>query len=246
MNPANNTTLWDSLPEYNRRNKDSVKPPSERIDPDLPGAHFWVIIVTNWDKLHPLMQDVLFDWYHGLSKTKGKEEPELDPQSTEALKKRLAVLDQKLHTFDLERTNLEQELHIRDRDFQRLRSMTGKKEKENIEVQHQLGRSFQDKIIQKQEEIEEKNDLIRELEARITLLEEGGNNPSITSNISDDNIQKITNTLEEKIVKLQELSESVDKLNATIESQEQEINKLKNEIRIKDEKLKEIKGLLKL
>ena len=247
MNPTKNPTLWDSLPEYNRRNKDSVKPPSERIDPDLPGAHFWVIVVTNWQNLHPLMQDVLYEWYYGLSKIKGKQEPELDPQSTEALVKRLGVLDQKLHAFDLERTNLEQELQIRDRDFQRLRSMTGKKEKENIEVQHQLGRSFQDKIIQKQEEIEEKNDLIKDLEARIALLEEGGNNnPTSTNNISDENIQKITSTLEEKIVKLQELSQSVDQLNATIESQEEEIHKLRNQIRIKDEKLKEIKGLLKL
>ena len=244
MNNATNPTLWDSLPEYIRRNPESVKPPSERIDPDLPGAHFWVIIVTNWQNLHPLMQDVLYDWYYGLSKTKGQKE-ELDPQSTEALVKRLGVLDEKLRTFDLERTNLEQELHIRDRDFQRLRSMTGKKEKENIEVQHQLGRSFQDKIIQKQEEIDEKNELIKDLEERLELLEKNSN-ISPSNSTSSESLQKISAALEDKITRLQELSEKVDKLTETNLEQEKTINKLQDKLKLKDEKLKEIKGLLKL
>lgn len=245
MNTSKNSTLWDSLPEYKRRNPKSVKPPSERINPDLPGAHFWVIVATNWQNLHPLMQDVLYEWYHGLSKTKNHVE-ELDPKSTEALVNRLSVLDEKLHSFGLERTNLEQELHIRDRDFRRLRSMTGKKEKENIEVQHQLGRSFQDKIVQKQQELEEKNDLIRELEARIALVEKGEQTASANSNAMDTNIQKINSLLEEKITRLQDLSEKVDQLNTTVNKQDKLISKLKNEIKIKNEKLKEIKGLLKL
>lgn len=245
MNPPNNSTLWDSLPEYKRRNSKSIKPPSERINPDLPGAHFWVIVATNWQNLHPLMQDVLYDWYYGLSKTKNHTE-ELDPKSTEALVNRLGVLDEKLHSFGLERTNLEQELHIRDRDFQRLRSMTGKKEKENIQVQHQLGRSFQDKIVQKQEELEEKNELIRELKAKIALLESDKQNAGANSNTTNANIQQLSSVLEEKITRLQELSEKVDHLNTTINKQEKQITKLKKELRVKDEKLKEIKGLLKL
>ncbi|MHA1555654.1 MAG: hypothetical protein ACTSPM_01845 [Candidatus Heimdallarchaeota archaeon] len=243
MNSANNSTLWDSLPEYKRRNPKSVKYPSERIDPDLPGAHFWVIIATNWQNLHPLVQDVLYEWYYGLSNTKNNVE-ELDPKSTEALVNRLGELDEKLHSFGLERTNLEQELHIRDRDFRRLRSMTGKKEKENIEVQHQLGRSFQDKIIQKQVELEEKNELIRDLEARIALTENGEQNAN--SNATQANIQKLSNILEEKINRLQELSEKVEHLNTTINEQDETISKLKKEIKVKNEKLKEIKGLLKL
>ncbi len=243
MNPSENSTLWDSLPEYQRRNPKSIKPPSERINPDLPGAHFWVIVATNWQNLHPLMQDVLFEWYHGLSKTKNNVE-ELDPKSTEALVNRLGVLDEKLHSFGLERTNLEQELQIRDRDFRRLRSMTGKKEKENIEVQHQLGRSFQDKIVQKQEELEEKNALIKELEERIAHIEKGTKNAN--SDATEANILKISNLLEDKIARLQALSEKVEHLNITINDQNELISKLKNEIKVKNEKLKEIKGLLKL
>ncbi len=245
MNSSNNPTLWDSLPNYKRRNPKSVKPPSERIDPDIPGAHFWVILVTNWSNLHPLAQDVFYEWYHGLSKTKNNKE-ELDPKSTEALVNRLGVLDEKLHSFGLERTNLEQELHIRDRDFRRLRSMTGKKDKENIEVQHQLGRSFQDKIVQKQGELEEKNDMIKDLEARIALIEKGEQNAGANSNATDSNLEQLSSILEEKISRLQNLSEKVDHLNTTINEQNELISKLKNEIRVKNEKLKEIKGLLKL
>ena len=81
INSNTNQTLWDSIPDYKRRNPDSVKPPSERIDPDVPGSYFWVIVVTNWDYMHPLVQDVLFTWYRAISKPKGGEANNLDPSS---------------------------------------------------------------------------------------------------------------------------------------------------------------------
>lgn len=232
MNPNNHTTLWDSIPNYQRRNADSVKPPSERIDPDLAGAHFWVILVTNWDNLHPLVQDVLYDWYRALSKTKGDFVEELDPKSTEALMKRLEILDQKLNSFDLERSNLEQELSIRDRDFQRLRSLTGKREKENIEVQHLLGKTFQEKIMQKQEELDTKEDYIKDLEDRIRFLESNGR----TQEITQSNDKQST----------PELQEEISSLNSKIIEQNELIEHLRKEINLRDEKIREIKDLIKL
>ena len=245
MNPEKKKSLWDSIPDYQRRNQNSVKPPSERIDPDLPGAHFWVIIVTNWNNLHPLMQDVLYDWYLALSKSKGSEEEEIDPTSTEALYKRLELLDQKLRAFDLERSNLEEELNIRDRDFQRLRSITGKQQKENIEVQHELGKSFQVKIMEKQEEIDQQADYIKELEEKISKLESG--EASVTSSEIDSNdLQDLQQNLEDKINILQELNDKVENLSDKLEEKEKIIEELKAEISRKDEKIKEIKELLKL
>lgn len=245
MNPEKKASLWDSIPDYQRRNENSIKPPSERIDPDLPGAHFWVIIVTNWNNLHPLMQDVLYDWYLALSKTKGSLEEDIDPTSTEALYKRLELLDQKLKAFDLERSNLEEELNIRDRDFQRLRSITGKQQKENIEVQHELGMSFQEKIMEKQEEIDQQADYIKELEDKIVKL---GSEESSTTNpqIDENNIQSLQLKLEEKINILQELNDKVENMSEILEKQEKTIEDLKAEINRKDEKIKEIKDLLKL
>lgn len=222
MNANDKKTLWDSIPKYQRRNPKSVKPPSERIDPDLPGAHFWVILVKNWEKMHPLVQDVLYEWYIALSQTKGDFVEELDPKSTEALMNRLEVLDQKLSAFDLERTNLEQELRIRDRDFQQLRSITGKRERENIEVQHQLGKNFQEKIMEKQEEIDQQAEYIRQLEARLEKSESG----VIEAN------QQTEEKSAEKDNQIKELTEK--------------IKDLENEIIQKDNKIKEIKELLNL
>lgn len=247
MNPGKTPSLWDSIPDYKRRNPDSVNPPSERIDPDLPGAHFWVIIVTNWKNMHPLMQDVLYDWYKALSQTKGNHVDELDPSSTEALYKRLNVLDQKLTAFDLERTNLEQELQIRDRDFQRLRSITGKQQKENIEVQHELGKSFQEKIMMKQEEIDRQSELIKELDRKIQTLSNSNLSVKTANSAGDNQITlDLQKNLEEKINILQDLSLKVDKMTEIITKQEEIITDLQNQIKIKDEKIKEIKELLKL
>ncbi|NHJ03681.1 MAG: hypothetical protein EAX90_02580 [Candidatus Heimdallarchaeota archaeon] len=247
MNPGKIPSLWDSIPDYKRRNPDSVNPPSERIDPDLPGAHFWVIIVTNWKNIHPLMQDVLYDWYKALSQTKGNHADELDPSSTEALYKRLNVLDQKLTAFDLERTNLEQELQIRDRDFQRLRSITGKQQKENIEVQHELGKSFQEKIMMKQEEIDKQSEQIKKLELKIQELSNTDLSDNTTIATSNNQITlELQKNLEEKINILQNLSLKVDKMTEIITKQEEIIDDLQKQIEMKDEKIKEIKDLLKL
>jgi chromosome segregation ATPase len=261
MTSLERKNLWDSIPEYKRRNPDSVKPPSERINPDIPGSHLWVVIVTNWDNMHPLMQDILYDWYRALSKHKGEDIDELDPKSTEALIKRFEELDAKLKAFDLERTNLEQELNIRDRDFQRLRSITGKKEKENIEVQQMLGKSFQEKIMQKQVELDEKEETIHELTDKINELEnrltdqssqktdsepEAFNGVILPDNLSrDETIQQLKNHIEERTRLLRQVSEKLQELNAKITEQNSTITELKNELLRKDEKIKEIKSLFK-
>lgn len=257
MNPNDQTTLWDSLANYQRRNSESVRPPSERIDPDVPGSHFWVILVMNWQSLHPLIQDVLYEWYFAITKMQNDYVEELDPQSTEALMKRLEVLDDKLRSFDLERTNLEQELSIRDRDFQVLRKMTGKKEKENIEIQQMLGQSFQEKIMQKQEELDEKDELIKEYETRMLQLESqqrlSTNEASpyasiiIPENLSQDEmIKEMKYHIDERTRLLKEAGEKLKKLNATINQQKNTIAELHQVIIAKDEKIKEIKGLLNL
>ena len=259
MNSAQRTTLWDTLDEYNRRNPESVNPPSERIDPDIPGSYFWVIVVTNWQNLHPLVQDVLYTWYKALTKFhKGNHEEELDPKSTEALVHRLNELDAKLRAFDLERGNLEQELSIRDRDFQQLRKITGKREKENIEVQQMLGKSFQEKIMEKQQELDDKEDLIKDLESQVAVLEQklsaGGSveapastepqaDSADTVNLSN-HIAELTKEIEERNRLLREASERLREQNDQLKRQNDQIVALQNEVERKDEKIKEIKGLL--
>ncbi|MBK5114369.1 MAG: hypothetical protein KGD59_00600 [Candidatus Heimdallarchaeota archaeon] len=259
MNSAQRSTLWDTLDEYNRRNPESINPPSERIDPDIPGSYFWVIVVTNWQNLHPLVQDVLFIWYKALTRFhQGNHEEELDPKSTEALVYRLNELDSKLRAFDLERGNLEQELSIRDRDFQQLRKITGKREKENIEVQQMLGKSFQEKIMDKQNEIDDKTDLIKELENQILVLQDklaaGGSvatTPIIethanSAEIADLNqhIEELKSEVDERTRLLKEVSEKLRLQNDKLKEQSDHINHLKSEVERKDQKIKEIKGLL--
>jgi chromosome segregation ATPase len=259
MNSAQRTTLWDSLDEYKRRNPESVNPPSERIDPDIPGSYFWVIVVTNWQNLHPLVQDVLFIWYKALTRFhQGNHEEELDPKSTEALVYRLNELDSKLRAFDLERGNLEQELSIRDRDFQQLRKMTGKREKENIEVQQMLGKSFQEKIMDKQNELDDKNDLIKELENQILVLKDklsagGSFTTTPIAETQDDSaeladlsqhIEKLKFEVDERTRLLKEVSEKLRLQNDKLKEQSDYIVHLKNELEKKDQKIKEIKGLL--
>ncbi|MHA1434073.1 MAG: hypothetical protein ACTSO7_09570 [Candidatus Heimdallarchaeota archaeon] len=228
INSNTNPTLWDSIPDYQRRNPDSVRPPSERIDPDVPGSYFWVIVVTNWDNMHPLVQDVLFTWYRAISKSKGNDAHELDPTSTEALIHRLEELDGKLRSFDLERSNLEEELNIRDRDFKRLRGITGKRERENIEVQQLLGQTFQEKIMDKQNEIDKKDDLIKQLEAQIlevkTQLDSGTANPEpIGSPTSSEELNNLMTKLADKDAIIAELQKIVQQ---------------------KEDKIKEIRSLL--
>jgi len=259
MNSAQRSTLWDALKDYKRRNPESINPPSERIDPDIPGSYFWVIIVTNWQNLHPLVQDVFFTWYKALTKLHtGNHEEELDPKSTEALVNRLNELDAKLRAFDLERGNLEQELSIRDRDFQRLRTITGKREKENIEVQQMLGKSFQEKIMDKQKELDDKEDLIRDLENKIADLEQklsANENVEATTSIdSKDESTEIANLnnyiaelnkeIEERNRLLKEVSEKLREQNDQLKIQSDQITNLLNEVERKDQKIKEIKGLL--
>ena len=261
MNSAQKTTLWDSLDEYKRRHPESVNPPSERIDPDIPGSYFWVIIATNWQNMHPLVQDVLFIWYKALTKFQSgnQHEEELDPKSTEALVYRLNELDSKLKAFDLERGNLEQELTIRDRDFQQLRKLTGKREKENIEVQQMLGKSFQDKIMDKQKELDDKADTIKELEDQIQVLKS-----KLSSNGTDivatpivetqtesvdmvhlnEHIESLKHEVDERTRLLKEVSEKLRQQNDKLKAQSDHIAHLQNEIEIKDQKIKEIKGLL--
>lgn len=252
MNPSNGKTLWDSLDSYNRRNPSSEQPPSERIDPEIPGSHLWVVIVTNWNNLHPLMQDILFEWYHVVTKGKHKNVENLDPSSTEALVNRLEQLDSSLKSFELERSNLEEELQIRDRDFQRLRSITGKREKENIEVQHMLGKNFQEKIMQKQEEIDQRDERIRELEVQIQKLSSGETTNIASSSeveiasIDQSAFNQMQKKLEEKLALLQNLSEQVDNMSLTIEKQNEIIKNLESQITIKDEKIREIKDLLNI
>lgn len=259
MNSAQKTTLWDILDEYKRRNPESVNPPSERIDPDIPGSYFWVIVATNWQNLHPLVQDVLFIWYKALTKFhQGNHVEELDPKSTEALVHRLNELDSKLKAFDLERGNLEQELSIRDRDFQRLRSLTGKREKENIEVQQMLGKSFQDKIMDKQKDLDEKDDLIIELETQILNLKkklsaDGTEIPTSIVDIQTDSaemsdlnkhIEELKHELEERMRLLKEVGEKLKQQNNKIKEQNDKISHLQKETERKDQKIKEIKGFL--
>ncbi|NHK30413.1 MAG: hypothetical protein FK730_03620 [Asgard group archaeon] len=262
MNSLNKKSLFDSIPEYKRRNPDSVRPPSERINPDIPGSHLWVVIATNWQNMHPLMQDILYEWYKELSRQRGEEIEELDPKSTEALLKRFEDLDAKLRAFDLERSNLEQELTIRDRDFQRLRSLTGKKEKENIEVQQMLGKSFQEKIMQKQEELDEKEETIHELMNKINILEkreqeqpkhesESGqieyNGIIIPDNLSkDETIQQLKHHIEERTRLLRQVSDKLQQQNDIIKNLKDIISIHEEEIKRKDEKIKEIKGLLNI
>ncbi|NHJ87285.1 MAG: hypothetical protein FK734_17610 [Asgard group archaeon] len=263
MNTSEKTTLWDALSNYQRRNPESVRPPSERIDPDVDGAHFWVIIVKNWEYLHPLIQDVLYVWYKAITHDKS-DEIELDPTSTEALVNRLEVLDEKLKAFDLERTNLEQELSIRDRDFQRLRSLTGKREKENIEVQQMLGQSFQEKIMQKQDELDRKDEYIRELEKKVDqLINQSGSIQVEQPVIEESNMQvgdvlvpenltqieainHLKQQLEERTELLRQVGEQLKKLNEKVSFQNETIKTLEEEIKRKDEKIKEIKGFLQI
>ncbi|MCK5157575.1 MAG: hypothetical protein KAR08_00335 [Candidatus Heimdallarchaeota archaeon] len=260
MNSAQKMTLWDSLDEYKRRNPESVNPPSERIDPDIPGSYFWVIIATNWQNMHPLVQDVLFIWYKALTKFHtGNHEEELDPKSTEALVYRLNELDSKLKAFDLERGNLEQELTIRDRDFQQLRKITGKREKENIEVQQMLGKSFQDKIMDKQKELDEKADTIKELEAKVQVLKSRLSSNGIdtvttpavetqTESVEmlhlNEHIESLKHEVDERTRLLKEVSEKLKQQNDKLKEQSDHIANLQNKIEIKDQKIKEIKGLL--
>ena len=260
MNSAQKMTLWDSLDEYKRRNPESVNPPSERIDPDIPGSYFWVIIATNWQNMHPLVQDVLFIWYKALTKFHtGNHEEELDPKSTEALVYRLNELDSKLKAFDLERGNLEQELTIRDRDFQQLRKITGKREKENIEVQQMLGKSFQDKIMDKQKELDEKADTIKELEDQVQVLKSRLSSNGIdtvttpvvetqTESVEmlhlNEHIESLKHEVDERTRLLKEVSEKLKQQNDKLKEQSDHIANLQNKIEIKDQKIKEIKGLL--
>jgi len=260
MNAAQKTTLWDTLDEYKRRNPESVNPPSERIDPDIPGSYFWVIIATNWQNMHPLVQDVLFIWYKALTKLhSGNQVEELDPKSTEGLVYRLNELDSKLKAFDLERGNLEQELTIRDRDFRRLRSLTGKREKENIEVQQMLGKSFQDKIMDKQKELDERADTIKELENQIQVLTSklsSSGTDTVTTpvvetqseNVELSNLNKHIADLKHEVVErtrlLKEVSEKLKEQNDKMKEQSVHIVQLQKEVEKKDQKIKEIKSLL--
>ncbi|MGC9781684.1 MAG: hypothetical protein HZR80_20760 [Candidatus Heimdallarchaeota archaeon] len=261
MNPTEKATLWETLTSYQRRNAESVRPPSERIDPDIPGSHFWVILVMNWQNLHPLIQDVLYEWYYTITRKQNNHVEELDPQSTEALVKRLEVLDDKLRSFDLERTNLEQELSVRDRDFRTLRKISGKKEKENIEIQQMLGRSFEEKIMQKQDELDENEETIRELEGKIKQLEGNQVSTNVTSrsdsnqlapiviseNLNQDEvIKEMKYHIDERTRLLKEVGEKLKELNTTVNQQKSTIANLRKEILTKDEKIKEIKGLLNL
>lgn len=260
MNSTQRTTLWDTLDEYKRRNPESVNPPSERIDPDIPGSYFWVIVATNWQNMHPLIQDVLFIWYKALTKFhQGNHVEELDPESTEGLVYRLDELDSKLKAFDLERGNLEQELSIRDRDFQRLRSLTGKREKENIEVQQMLGKSFQDKIMDKQKEIDEKADSIKELEDQIQVLKNklsSSGTDTVTTPVVETqsetvelvnlnkHIEELKHEVDERTRLLKEVSNKLKQQNDKLKEQSDQIAHLQNEIERKNQKIKEIKGLL--
>ena len=226
INSNTNPTLWDSIPDYQRRNPDSVRPPSERIDPDVPGSYFWVIVVTNWDNMHPLVQDVLYTWYRAITKSKGDDPHELDPTSTEALVYRLEELDGKLRSFDLERSNLEEELNIRDRDFRRLRGITGKRERENIEVQQLLGQTFQEKIMDKQNEIDEKDDLIKQLEAQImemkNQLDSGATIPVPVENTSSNE------EVNDLITKLAEKDAIIAELQIIIQQKEDKIKEIRS------------------
>ncbi|NHJ85756.1 MAG: hypothetical protein FK734_09860 [Asgard group archaeon] len=260
MNSAPGKSLWESIPNYQRRNPDSINPPSERIDPEIEGSHFWVIIVTNWHYMHPLIQDILYVWYNELAKNKGGKDEELDPKSTEALLHRFNELDGKIKAFDLERSNLEQELMIRDRDFQRLRSITGKREKENIEVQQMLGKSFQDKIMEKQDELDQKEESIRELKQKIRLLEDqiqAKNDPPqrdlVASNIiipescnESEVVQELKHHLDERTKLLRQVGEKLKEVNDKFTQQKHTIADLEDQIKAKDEKIKEIKSLLQL
>ncbi|RLI69104.1 MAG: hypothetical protein DRP02_11310 [Candidatus Gerdarchaeota archaeon] len=241
------TTIWDTLKDYQRRHPESVNPPSERINPDIPGSYLWVILVTNWQNLHPLIQDVLYVWYRELSKLYGGKIEELDPKSTEALLARFEELDSKLKAYELERSNLEQELMIRDRDFQRLRSVAGKREKENIEVQQMLGKSFQEKIMDKQKEIDEKEEIIQQLKAKIATLEQRvASSPTTEDASQNKEVSNLKQQLEHRTKLLREVSEELQKLNQQVKEQQATIEQLNEKLRIKDEKIREIKGLLKL
>ncbi|MBN1327970.1 MAG: hypothetical protein JXA54_00730 [Candidatus Heimdallarchaeota archaeon] len=260
MNATPNRSLWESIPNYQRRNPESINPPSERIDPDIEGSHFWVIIVTNWHYMHPLVQDVLYIWYKELTRHKGGKEDELDPKSTEALLHRFNELDGKIKAFDLERSNLEQELNIRDRDFQRLRSITGKREKENIEVQQMLGKSFQDKIMQKQEELDQKEDVIRELKHKMRELEsqiqikinpppnETGTNTIIIPESCNESqvVQELKHHLDERTKLLRQVGEKLKEVNDKFTQQKHIIADLQDQVKAKDERIKEIKSLLQI
>ncbi|HUT82401.1 MAG TPA: hypothetical protein VMZ29_14465 [Candidatus Bathyarchaeia archaeon] len=260
MNATPSKTLWDSIPNYQRRNPESINPPSERINPDIEGSHFWVIIATNWHMMHPLVQDVLYVWYRELTRHKGGKEDEIDPKSTEALLHRFNELDGKIKAFDLERSNLEQELNIRDRDFQRLRSITGKREKENIEVQQMLGKSFQDKIMLKQEELDQKEEAIRDLKQKIRELEsqiqtkiEPKSHETGTSNIiipescnESQIIQELKHHLDERTNLLKQVGEKLKEVNDKFTHQKHIIADLEDQIKAKDEKIREIKGLLQI
>jgi len=247
------TTIWDTLKEYKRRHPESVNPPSERINPDIPGSYLWVIIATNWHNLHPLVQDVLYIWHRELSKLYGGKIEELDPKSTEGLLARFEELDAKLKAYELERSNLEQELMIRDRDFQRLRKVTGKREKENIEVQQMLGRSFQEKIMEKQKEIDEKEEIIQQLKEKIANLEEqvatgsiASQGVSVGTESSNPQVKSLQFELEKRTKLLRKVSEELKKLNEQIKEQKATISQLEEKLKLKDEKIKEIKGLLQL
>ncbi|MEA2071149.1 MAG: hypothetical protein U9O98_07650 [Asgard group archaeon] len=271
MNSSERQTLWDSIEDYQRRNPASVHPPSERIDPNAPGAHFWVILVKNWDKLHPLIQDVLYSWYNAVSGYKPKEDVKLDPKSTEALIQRLENLDDKITEIELERSNLEEELNIRDRDFQTLRKISGRKQKENIEVQQELGKSFQTKIMNKQKMIEEKEEEIQNLKEQIRKLKQEKVTPqSDVGELIQDNA--LREELEEKNEMIDKLTEKITNINEQysdifdekerylneIEHLQKElsqkektndvlrkmIDNLKDEVEKKDEQIKQIKNLL--
>lgn len=184
--------------------------------------------------MHPLVQDVLYTWYKAISKSKGDNINELDPTSTEALIHRLEELDGKLRSFDLERSNLEEELSIRDRDFKRLRGITGKRERENIEVQQLLGKTFQEKIMTKQNEIDEREDLIENLEAQILDFKN-----QLNSNATTPSNQIIP----EPVVNSPS-NDEINELMTKLADKDDIIANLQNIIKQKEDKIKEIRSLL--
>ncbi|MBD3192414.1 MAG: hypothetical protein GF308_17375 [Candidatus Heimdallarchaeota archaeon] len=242
MTSSEGPTLWDKIPEYRRRNPGSTQPPSERIDPDTPGAHFWVILAKNWEFLHPLMQDVLTEWYYAITNQTETASPKLDPQSIQGIVNRLNELDDEIAALDIERANLEEELSIRERDFQRLRAVTGKKEKQNIEVQQELGESFQQKIIKKQEELDECKENVANLTQRVTQLEEELKQKTLGTPITEETVLPESLSRDDAITALEE---KLSERNNLINEQADEIRELMEQVETQNEKLVEYSAMTK-
>lgn len=242
MNSSEGPTLWEKIPDYQRRNPKSIHPPSERINPDAPGAHFWVILVTNWDHLHPLMQDVLTEWYYAISNQGETATTKLDPQSIQGIVQRLNELDDEIAALDIERANLEEELSIRERDFQRLRAVTGKKEKQNIEVQQELGESFQQKIIEKQQELDECKEQVTLLTQRVTQLEENLKQKTLATPVPEESALPESLSRDEAITVLEE---KLTERNKLINEQADEIRELLEQVENQKEKLTEYSAMTK-